>query len=805
MVNNYSKQQGFKSLLLGLSIFCILSCIQIVTAQKFTIPVFPDSQTEVMSRMDMFNSQMNWIVQQKDLLNIPFVLHVGDIVNYDNITHWQDASNGFGILDQANIPYAVCLGNHDTEAVGENSGSAAPGNTNLNLRKTSKFNTYFPVSRFTAQKGRYEEDKSDNAFYTFVAGGQKWMVLSLEFCARQAPLDWAESVVSLYPDHNVIVLTHYHLTPAGDISTSNAGYGDLSPSVIYNQFIKKHANIILVLSGHVSTSANRIDTGENGNQIYQILQDYQDIDAGGGYLRLLEIDTEMKTITAKMYSPFYNITKQDESMFNFTDVKFVADVVPINPLISLTTGASNQAVNSGLSVSNITYTYSGTATGISVIWTGTPNATTAPDGIIVTTNALAKTLTLSGKLNTVGTYGYSVTSTDGINTSIPLTGSFTVKAPTTKFKLAYVTTATNGIPTALDGPFLTALGNENFDLSIISAKLRAVDYSSYDLIILSAIPPSSDGGIIDLKTVSLSKPFINMKMFSLMASRWNWLSPYNNSTRNTITVPDSAKFHPIFNGISFSGSLRNEIQLTTATTGTMLVYAVWLTSTTASANPRVLATIQDTPTGYSYMEIPVGTTMNGMTSPTTAKQINLGLSELTWGTITSDAVKIAVNAAKFVVTPPTISLMSGDINQTVGEGSTITNILYSLGFSDTSTSISWKNNSGSTIPAPAGISVNSDLTSKILTISGVPTARGEYNYSITATDGATVTTALTGKITVSLSTSFQSIIGPKAIVTKEFYDITGKKVNEYTRGILIEKIIYTDGSFIYNKIIRPKF
>jgi len=39
----------------------------------------------------------------------------------------------------------------------------------------------------------------------------------------------------------------------------------------------------------------------------------------------LEIDTNMKTISAKMYSPYYNLTKQDGSMFQFTDVKFIED------------------------------------------------------------------------------------------------------------------------------------------------------------------------------------------------------------------------------------------------------------------------------------------------------------------------------------------------------------------------------------------------------------------------------------------------------------------------------------------------
>lgn len=316
-----NKIRNFKHLVI---LFLFIS--NVLHAEKFVIPVFPDSQGEVSGNTAMFYKQFNWIVQHKDSLNIPFVLHVGDIVNFDNLNHWVTASAGFAILDNANMPYAVCLGNHDTEAVGENSGSAAPGNTNLNVRKTTKFNTSFPVSRFTAQRGRYQEGKSDNAFYQFNAGGLKWMVLTLEFCSRQGPVSWADSVVSKYPDFNVIILTHYHLTPGGDISTSNAGYGDLSPGNIYNQFIKKHANILMVLSGHVDNSSYRNDIGLSGNHIYQMLQDYQSQDGGGGYLRLLEIDPEMKTISAKMYSPYYNITKQDYSMFHFSDVNFIGSL-----------------------------------------------------------------------------------------------------------------------------------------------------------------------------------------------------------------------------------------------------------------------------------------------------------------------------------------------------------------------------------------------------------------------------------------------------------------------------------------------
>jgi hypothetical protein len=293
-----------------------------VFAQKFTIPVMPDTQGEVGSKPEMLISQLKWIVDKKDSLNIPFVLHVGDIVNFDNHGHWQTASDCFKILDDAKMPYVLCLGNHDTEAVGENTGSAAPGNTNLNLRKTTKFNTYFPVSRLMGQKGRLEEGKSDNAYYTFKAGGLDWLVVSLEFCARLAPVRWANKIIADHPNHNVIILTHYHLNGSGDIAERNAGYGDLSPYEIYEMLIKKHPNILMVLSGHTGNSTWRNDRGENGNRIYQILTDYQNENNGDGYLRLLEINPERRYMSGKVYSP-YNGKEKCEALIRFMGVKFV--------------------------------------------------------------------------------------------------------------------------------------------------------------------------------------------------------------------------------------------------------------------------------------------------------------------------------------------------------------------------------------------------------------------------------------------------------------------------------------------------
>ncbi|GAB3937111.1 metallophosphoesterase [Mucilaginibacter myungsuensis] len=306
-----------------IAIASITNCFH-ASAQKFTIPIFPDTQEAVTRKHEMFYGQVNWIAKHRDSLKAPIVLHVGDLVNFDNVGHYEVASKGYQLFDKAKIPYAITVGNHDTEAVGENSGSAAPGNVNQNLRKTTKYNRYFPTDRFKLMKGTMEKGISDNSFHTFKVKNTQWLVITLEFCAREKAAKWMDSVISAYPKHNAIVLTHFHLTSNGQINKNNAGYGDLSPEVIFNKYIKPHKNVLLVLSGHVCTTASRVDDGTEGNKIYQILQDYQCADNGGGYIRLLEIDVDKRSISGLMYSPFYNkIDSDPKTRVMFSDVEFL--------------------------------------------------------------------------------------------------------------------------------------------------------------------------------------------------------------------------------------------------------------------------------------------------------------------------------------------------------------------------------------------------------------------------------------------------------------------------------------------------
>jgi len=289
---------------------------------KFTIAVIPDSQQEVLKEGDTrLENRQQWLSMNRKELNLKMVLHVGDLMNWDTPDHiqYERASAAMTVLDKAGIPYACALGNHDTAAV-KAGGSAAPGNVNSNLRITTSYNTYFPVSRFKALESVYEAGKVDNACHIFHAGGLDWLVINLELWARTGAVQWAETVLQQHPHHNAIIVTHSHLNAKGDIEPTKGGYGNNSPRFVFDR-LQKQANLRFIFSGHVGKHAWRTDRGVNGNTIYQFLQCYHDNLTNP--VRLFEIDVAHGAIKTWVFCPSTKEEKQDGSAMTITGVSWV--------------------------------------------------------------------------------------------------------------------------------------------------------------------------------------------------------------------------------------------------------------------------------------------------------------------------------------------------------------------------------------------------------------------------------------------------------------------------------------------------
>ncbi len=273
----------------------------------FSFAAMPDTQQEVLSTKDTrFANRTNWLVQQRTALDLRWVAHSGDVHNWDTPAHdqYEVSSKAMKVLEDANIPYTLTIGNHDTMATGTGGGARDATKTRILQRDTTTFNTYYNASRYGVVSGAFEANKVDNIYATYNAGGLKWMVLVLELWPRQTVVDWAKTVVASHPDHNVIVATHDFISEGG--IEQGAGYGELTPQQVFDQMVSVYPNVKMTISGHTGYASNRVLTGKNGNKIYSFLQTFHSNTTNP--VRLFTIDTQADTIKTWIYAPYTDTT-----------------------------------------------------------------------------------------------------------------------------------------------------------------------------------------------------------------------------------------------------------------------------------------------------------------------------------------------------------------------------------------------------------------------------------------------------------------------------------------------------------------
>ena len=267
----------------------------------FSFAVYPDTQQEVATDK-RFRNRADYLVKNRKALDLRFMTHTGDVVNWDTPDHRQYAvaRDALRPLEDAGIPYSLTIGNHDTMATGVG-GSARDGERSRQLvRDTKTFNTYLNRQGMD-QEGAYERGRVDNTFHVYTAGGVGWLVLNLELWPRPGAVKWAQQVVASHPRHNVIIVTHSYLTAGGAIYT-NKGYGDTAPSVLATQLVKKYPNVRMVFSGHTGSYAHRVDTGVHGNRVDSFLLNW--ISNSTNRTRLVTIDTLAGTLKSRVYAPY---------------------------------------------------------------------------------------------------------------------------------------------------------------------------------------------------------------------------------------------------------------------------------------------------------------------------------------------------------------------------------------------------------------------------------------------------------------------------------------------------------------------
>lgn len=260
---------------------------------KFSIIVLPDTQNYSKNYPQIFCKQTDWIVKNKEKLNIVFVSHMGDIVDSggSSLREWDNAKNCMSKLD-GNIPYGIIPGNHDSDIASQ---------------KESGFTTfrkYFP---------KYEE----NNFQNIEVFDKKILFLNLAIEANDKELEWAQNIINQNKDKYIILTTHKYLHDYDKKLSQNHEYSEYGNSgqAIWDKLIYNNCNIKMVWSGHYhgKDGENMMLTKNScGQDVYQIVQDYQSrINGGNGLLRIYTFNRNK--ISVKTYSPLIDMYEDDKN------------------------------------------------------------------------------------------------------------------------------------------------------------------------------------------------------------------------------------------------------------------------------------------------------------------------------------------------------------------------------------------------------------------------------------------------------------------------------------------------------------
>ncbi len=288
---------------------------------SFVLPVLPDTQfysrysaSQFYPKYDTnpFEVQTDWIVEHQDDLNVPFVVHVGDVVDQQWVTgEWDAAAKAMQKLTDGGVPYSVVPGNHDVADMNARSSEA----------NSWQYLQRFDAGRMAAQGGETFVDSFQNGLstaYIFEAEGHEWMSLALAWNASADTFAWAQRVIDANPGIPVILSSHAVINIALDqTSPADWWWGE----ELWNQLIRSNDEIIMTVNGHFHGTTMRERTNDFGHPVDQVLTDYQmAADGGNGYMTLFEFDLTNDRIDVESVSPWVTVKDKESLTANDTPV-----------------------------------------------------------------------------------------------------------------------------------------------------------------------------------------------------------------------------------------------------------------------------------------------------------------------------------------------------------------------------------------------------------------------------------------------------------------------------------------------------
>lgn len=279
-----------------------------------------------------FAAQTRWIAANSAALNIPFTIHLGDVVDQvGKPEQWKVADSAMQVLEVAKRPYSVLAGNHDVLSDVDYTVDPTRGTDATRTLANEPYLQWFSTTRAKRQSTFGGRDASGfHEYHVFEAQGQKFMVLSLSWRISDAGIAWARQVIAQNPTLPVILANHQLLNIASDgITPLETDYGKM----LWEKLIRDNDQIFMTLNGHHHGAARLTKTNDFGRKVEEMVVDYQMAYQGGnGLMRLYEFDLTGKQIKVLSFSPWVpqkpadTLTAFDQAVLTAANESFTIDM-----------------------------------------------------------------------------------------------------------------------------------------------------------------------------------------------------------------------------------------------------------------------------------------------------------------------------------------------------------------------------------------------------------------------------------------------------------------------------------------------
>lgn len=259
----------------------------VLNSESQYIAVFGDIQNCFISNVNMnyYRESLEWIADHKD--NIRFMLHTGDITNFNTVSEYTKFDSITAPFTEI-MPFYTCIGNHDYRCNAPNPWI---------YRDSTRFNDYVGYnSTLSHIVAYYDTTKYENILVEEeLFEGEPVYLLILELEPRRDVVHWADSLIRLYPDNNVILITHRYISASGKRYLNKNYMTDpesTAPQFVWDSLIYHNDNIRFVLCGHVASLSRVLySTNITGRIVPQLEFNIQKLPHGGdGVIALWEFD-----------------------------------------------------------------------------------------------------------------------------------------------------------------------------------------------------------------------------------------------------------------------------------------------------------------------------------------------------------------------------------------------------------------------------------------------------------------------------------------------------------------------------------